>query len=254
MIHQVVNSKGNYNYNAYIYEDIEWTAHFHRNFELLYCIKGTHTINIGGSEYELLSGELILIPPNTLHAFKVNPGNLVWVAVFSADYIAAFAKINSYTMYSKFRCDEHIEEYLKKVLFFEGIPEKYILKSALYAVCSQCLEKGIPISQKGDADIRKKILDYIYENFDRGITMKTMADSMGYEYHYFSEIFHKCFSMNFSRLLNYYKYEKACELLEKSRFDLSTIAMESGFQSIRTFNSVFKALGGITPGEYRKKF
>ncbi len=252
MVHQVTNSRANFNYNAFIYKDIEWTAHFHENFELIYCMEGTQTVHIDQEEYELMPGEMILIPPNRVHFFKTDSISRVWVGVFSADHIALFAKQYSSRSFSSFRCDEHIERYLKEVLFFEGTPERYILKSALYAVCSECKKKAAILDEKVSADVYNKILDYISKNYNTSITLKTMAKDLGYEYHYFSSVFHNCFSMNFKEFINIYRYQKACDLIVHDKYSITEIAMKSGFQSIRSFNDVFKALSGVTPSEYRK--
>ncbi len=251
MIHQIKNSKPNYNYNAFIYEDIEWKPHFHKNFELIYSIAGTHTIYIEQKAHTIKTGELILIPPTTMHTFKIAPGTQAWVGVFSADYIALFAKNHGSKMFSKFRLENTVHSYLKQVLFFQGTPELYILKSALYAVCSQCLENASVLYETPYADLKNMILDYISKNFDKAITMQDTAEALGYEYHYFSQMFHKIFSVNFKEFLNSYRYEKACELLEHGDYNITKVSTQSGFQSIRSFNNTFKALSGITPSEYK---
>ncbi len=255
MIHQVTNSKANYNYNAYIYEDTEFKLHFHKNFELIYSVDGSHVIQIQHKKYVIDEGELLLIPPNTIHSFKVSKIGKIYVGVFSYEYVASFAKTNSNKLYSKFKCTDYIEAYLKKVLFHQAIPERYILKSALYAVCSECRNNATVISEKSGADINiiNTILDYISENYTTNITMRALATDLGYEYHYFSNLFHKYFLINFKEFINLYRYEKACELIEQNECDIAKIAMESGFQSIRNFNKVFGELSGTTPTKYIKK-
>ncbi len=252
MIHQVTNSRTVYLYNAYIYEDTVFQAHFHKGFELIYAISGKHTVFLQQEKYEIEAGELILIPPNIPHSLNISQNAKVWIGVFSADYISLFAKHHSHVLYSKFKCCDYIEEYLKKILFFQGTPEKHIAKSALYAVCSECLRNAVVLNQINDADKIYIILDYISANFDKPMTMKTMAVALGYEYHYFSKIFHACLSCNFSEFLNLYRCEKATDLLIHSEESMAQIAMKSGFQSIRSFNHIFKALNGVSPTEYRK--
>lgn len=253
MIHQVLNSRSNFNYNAYIYERADWSSHFHRNFELIYGIKGQNVINVNKLNIVLNPGELLLIPPGIVHSFSVENGKKLWVAVFSADFIPSFARTNSNKFYSKFKCDNFVEEYLKTALFFQGEPKKYILKSALYAACGQCLQHAELLTENLNEKITNKILEYIHQNSAKPLTMKDVASDLGLEYHYFSSIFHQCFSMNFRELLNIYRFETACQLLEKTDRKLSDIAYASGFQSIRNFNTAFKKLSGLTPNEYRKK-
>ncbi len=254
MIHQVTNTKSNFNYNAYIYQNIEWTAHFHENFELIHCMNGTQIIHIGQEQYVLNQGELMLIPPNRVHFFKIDSNTLVWIGVFSADHIALFAKHNSNKLFSCFRCDECIEYYLKKVLFYQGTPDLYIRKSALYAICSECQKKAIILDEITYSHVLNRILEYISQHYRTSITLQTAAEALGYEYHYFSSLFHKYFSMNFKEFINLYRYQTACDLMIHEKYSLTEIAMESGFQSIRSFNDIFKTLSGVTPSEYRASF
>ncbi len=254
MIHQVSNSRTKFNYNAFIYEDIEWKTHFHKNFELVYSIEGEHTVYIDRRAYTIEAGELILIPPNMLHSLVISKNARAWVGVFSADYVALFAKTESDKQYSKFRCSETVESYLKQVLFYQGTPERYMIKSALYAVMCECLKNAHVVDRIANMDDFNEILDYIAKNYDKPMTMSSVAKELGYEYHYFSSVFHKCFSMNFKEYLNLHRFERACELMAHSECSLTEIAMASGFQSIRSFNYAFKSISGMTPTEYRRSF
>ncbi len=251
MKHQTPNSRGNYNYNAYFYDGISWDRHFHGNFELIYCVLGENAVSVGDRSFTLSPGELLLIPPWQLHAFTVDPGKKLWVGVFSEDYIPAYAKRNGGKLYAPFRSDIATEEYLKAMLFHEDIPALYTAKSALYAVCAACESKA-ELCNDGENDrVAGSILSYLSKHYTEELSMREVASVLGYEYHYFSKLFHDCFSVNFKQLLNICRFERACELLEKTDRDLTDIAMESGFQSIRSFNRIFKEMSGLTPREYR---
>ena len=75
---------------------------------------------------------------------------------------------------------------------------------------------------------------------------------MGYDYHYVSRYFHTVFKMSFSEFLTLYRLETAVTLMEQSDKKMVDVAMESGFQSVRSFNDCFKSHFKITPSEYRK--
>jgi len=57
--------------------------------------------------------------------------------------------------------------------------------------------------------------------------------------------------MNYSKWLNMIRMERASELLTNRDMTLTEIAMSAGFQSISSFNRVFRAEKGMSPGEYR---
>jgi hypothetical protein len=81
--HQTSNSCGNYNYNAFLYSDISYSAHFHKNYELIYVLKGTVELSVNGKPDVLKPGEMILISPYAVHSFAVDGKSKIWVGVFS---------------------------------------------------------------------------------------------------------------------------------------------------------------------------
>ncbi len=78
-----------------------------------------------------------------------------------------------------------------------------------------------------------------------------MAEMAGISKDYFSRTFRSVTGMNYSKWLNMIRLEKATELLADREKTLTEVAMLSGFQSISSFNRVFRAEKGMAPGEYR---
>lgn len=68
-----------------------------------------------------------------------------------------------------------------------------------------------------------------------------------------SRVINKCFSRNFSTLINSCRIEEARERLVKESTPVTTIAFEVGFNSIPSFNRVFKQMTGSSPSEYRSR-
>jgi AraC-like DNA-binding protein len=61
---------------------------------------------------------------------------------------------------------------------------------------------------------------------------------------------------NFNDFLNFYRIREVTEKLTQPQFiqtPVLTLALESGFRSLSSFNKAFKTTHGITPTEYRKK-
>ena len=135
----------------------------------------------------------------------------------------------------------------------KNTPERYILKSCLYAACNEFLKKAHLEDAGTDGDMVSEILKYLSESFSKDITMKELAKELGYEYHYFSRIFHKNFDMNFRQLLNIFKMSSAIEAIMTGTKSITEIAFDTGFASIRNFNRVFLKHTGYTPLIYRNK-
>ena len=250
--HQVDNSYGNFNYNAYVYMNIGWQAHFHGNYELIYAIEGDTEINVNGICHKLTPGDFLLIAPYLIHSMEIGGESRVWIGVFSEDYIAEFAKNNKGMRFSRFRCAEPIEKYLREYLIFQGTPERYIAISCLNAVCAECAKNADKKLSDTDARFVESVIEYISAKMSENVTMSEIADALGYEYHYFSLLFKRYFSIRFKSFVNLFKFQYACSLLSDSSKSISEVCFESGFETVRSFNRVFREYCGMTPTEYRR--
>ncbi len=59
---------------------------------------------------------------------------------------------------------------------------------------------------------------------------------------------------NFNDCINYHRIQHAKSMLlakENEKFTISSIAFDTGFSSLSSFNSAFKKNEGITPSVYR---
>lgn len=256
IFHQPHNSKTNQNYNAFFYTDAVWDIHFHKNLELIYVVRGCVNCTVNNIEYKLYEGDFGLALPYDIHSYTPCDDTLYWVGVFSEDYVRQFSKqvggkiANGF----RFRCDEVTLEMLKSILINQDRPSTLRLKSCLYAICDAFLS-SITLSEAKTEKKRTVIMitDYILQNHTSNITLKDIARLLGYDYNYVSRYFHTLFNMSFKDLVNMYRLETAVRLIDETDKKMTDIALESGFQSIRTFNDTFRKHFGINPSEHKKK-
>ncbi len=255
IFHQSHNSLSNYNFNAYHYTEEVWDYHFHKNLELIYIEKGVVTCTVNNQVYNLTEGEFGLCLPYDIHCYKPKKATRYWVLVFSEDYIRYLSK----QLYGKagdgfgFRCDVPVENYLKEQLINNPSLTTLTLKSCLYAVLEEYL-KSVKLTDKSTKEVRiiSQISDYVLEHHTQRLTLSDLAAKLGYDYNYMSRYFHNAFNMTFSDFVNIYRLETATMLLEETDESITAIALKSGFQSIRSFNSFFKKSTGTSPTQYRK--
>lgn len=253
IFHQPHNSVGNYNYNAFIYTDIAYTAHFHKNFELIYVLEGQFQLTVNGTTETVNCGEMALILSNQIHAFEVLRPSRIWVCVFSEEYVPRFAAEMSGKQGSNFVFTP--PEAVRSLFLQQMIPEGtsvYMKKACFYAACDCYLQSVTLEDRSGKTDfVIGKVLDWISEHYAEEISLKELAQLFGYEYHYFSRLLRQEYAINFKQLVNRYRVEAAVYLLESTDLSITQIALQSGFQSIRSFNHVFRELVGCTPSAYQ---
>ena len=254
IFHQPQNSIGNHSYNVTVYDNVNFGLHFHKNYEVIYVIDGKAICCVNGKTKIIEQGEFALCLSNEIHSIKSLGESRVWIGVFSVDFINEFAKHQSGKsgVDFAFRCSAHTTQYLLKNLIQENPTDIFVIKSCLYALCSEYLKQiSLEKAVEKTSSVMGSIVEYVESNYKNPITLTTISQSLGYDYYYFSKIFSRLFSMNFNEYLNIYRFNEACALLIGSDLSITEVSYESGFQSVRSFNNTFKRYTGVSPSEWR---
>lgn len=256
IFHQPSNSIGNHSFNVFIYNEIDFDLHFHKNYELIYMIEGTAICSVCHKSKILTKGDFAFCLSNEVHSINSIGCAKIWIGVFSEDFIHEFRKCQIGKTGSDFvfRCNKDLMAYLQKNLIRTDLSDVFMIKSCLYAVCSEYLNKiSLKENKSKKAALMVRIIEYIEKNYKSELTLASVAGSLGYDYCYFSKIFNNLFSMNFNDYLHLYRFNEASRLLTTTDMPIIDISFASGFQSLRSFNHIFKKISGISPSEYRKK-
>jgi len=67
-----------------------------------------------------------------------------------------------------------------------------------------------------------------------------------------SKVINVHFNKSFPQLINEYRVQDAKQLLAETKANIKIVAEEVGFNSLPSFNRVFKEIEGVTPSAYRK--
>ncbi len=91
-------------------------------------------------------------------------------------------------------------------------------------------------------------------HLDPEITLPKMALALEIPVAHLSRVINEHFGLNFFEFINNYRVEEAKRRMTGpgAGDKLITVALDCGFNSLATFNRVFKELAGRTPSEYRK--
>lgn len=256
VFHQSQNSMGNHTYNVYIYDKVNFDLHFHKNYEIVYVISGQAVYSVNGKTKTLEQGDFAFCLSNEIHSVNSIGESKIWIGVFSEDFIHEFTKQQKGRTGAdfSFKCPESLMRYLSENLIKTELSDIFLIKSCLYALCSEYL-KQIPLEENRGkkASIMGAVVEYVEKNYKKPISLATLAESLGYEYCYFSKIFNRLFSMRFNDYINIYRFNEACAMLRESNLSITEISYESGFQNARSFNNTFKRLSGVSPSQWRSR-
>ncbi|MFT5884348.1 MAG: AraC-like DNA-binding protein [Arcticibacterium sp.] len=93
-------------------------------------------------------------------------------------------------------------------------------------------------------------VDKVY--FDPNLTIPKMADKVQIQPYLLSQIINTHFGQSYPDYVNTYRIKEAKSLLTDNSLKISSVAMDSGFNTLSSFNVAFKKATGKTPSNYRE--
>ena len=120
-------------------------------------------------------------------------------------------------------------------------------KKNLYEEKSRVLRSTSALSP----EIRKALL-YMQENYCEDIGLGEVADHVGLNKNYFSNLFKGETGENFVRYLNRLRDSKAAVLLEQKNMKIYEAAEKVGYHNANYLSRMFKEIMGLTVEEYKK--
>lgn len=87
---------------------------------------------------------------------------------------------------------------------------------------------------------------------EMGFNRVKMAELLRVKQHVLSRIVNMSFGCSVTDFLNDYRIEEAKKMLKESNLPVTNIAFDTGFNSIASFNRVFRSAVGCSPTEFRE--
>lgn len=249
--------------------DFSTLPHMHKEFEVLVITAGYATFNIGCTSYDIHSGDIVIIPPYSIHSAKIYKdfdfchfclcfdlsitGEEKLMEKLEKGYLTPYPIVSGNE-----KCSREIRECLKSAYNSHKstrVSRELLIKGQLCIFLGLLIENNLFISEKKVAKesvFVYKAMDVISKNYKNQITSFDMAKIFFISESYFCNIFKKNFGYTFQKYLCIYRIEKANLMLKTTEQRISSIALENGFNSFSFFCKMFKEFVGITPSEYKK--
>ncbi len=238
-------------------------SHFHRHYEIYYLIKGRRRYIIENTIYDIQAGDIILIPPMLMHQTQRIPETdqkeIHERMLFTVNEVPEILK-PAFKQYF-YRPSAEIKENIK-MLIDESIKEgnkdaqsQFLHKLNIHKILLMLLrmnKQETIIQQLSERDrLMQNAACYIKEHCHNHLTLKEIADKMGFTPEYFSTVFKTAMGLNFVDYLNNMRIAKAIQYLNQTDYPISVISEKSGFNDSNYFAIVFKKIVGISPRSYR---
>ena len=254
------------------YSDIPWRyeTHDHSAVEILLTLEGMVTYTIEDKIYQVRKGEILIVPPDTLHSLTMGEGSSRYLFLFESDAIMTMRDIKSMAMYFhkpfhlRDGSDAHVrirelllrarEAYEKREMMWNTMCYSCILR--IYATLGQRYLSGIKPRtgdnmRNMDSEVINAVMTYINNHYREELSLEDVAKFAGFSRYYFSRSFKRQTGYSFKDYLCQKRLQVAMDLLIRTNRSMRDVAIESGFGSVATFNRVFREKKGCTPTQYR---
>ncbi|MBR6402229.1 MAG: helix-turn-helix transcriptional regulator [Eubacterium sp.] len=262
------------------FKERSYHMHWHSYGEILIVGPGkTNVYKVNQNTYNLSEGDFVLVWPMEMHAILDADREKSLVIQFSNAFVNSLLDLQRIMHFYRnlhVICVNTHPDLTKKLhdiakrmsdCYFANKPDRELrccmLLMEFMLTLDEHREEFVPEISAGNRgkytdDVMRRLImvtDYIKNNLTSDdLSQGAMAEMAGISRDYFSRIFKNFTGMNYSKWLNMIRLEKATELLSQKDMTLTEVAMLSGFQSIPSFNRVFRDEKGMAPGEYRALF
>ncbi len=252
-----------------------YPPHWHTSYEIVMPLVNNYTVVIDGQSVELGPEDILIIPSGVMHELIApeNGSRLIYLVDYALTReVNGFDSVsNRFFPYAFFPRKEEVIEHVDMGRVLLQIELEYTQKRPLYEAsihalllqffiiaCRTRLDQadtftGIrPQKQQSYINTFFNICSYINEHCTDELRLEQLAEMSGFSKSHFIRLFKEYTGISYYEYLTRRRMLMVELLLNNPEYSISDVAMRSGYDSIATFNRVFKTTHGVTPTEYRK--
>lgn len=235
------------------YRNLHNISHWHMEHELIACREGSAQVMLDDTMFNITQQQCIFCHSGCVHYISASPDSLLLVCLFNEkmyDPITSPFTLENPVFEDRYgilpKLSEIRHELQNQLIFFECRTEAMIGEILVDVFRGEPLRKAQ--WQFSDVITRyKQLLNHIDLEYEH-ITYRNAVQFMNMSDAYFSRYFKRQAGMTFSQYLNVVRIEKAVQLLDSApTMKITDVMLRCGFNTIRSFNRVFREVTGFTP-------
>ena len=235
------------------YRNLHNISHWHMEHELIACREGSAQVMLDDTMFHITQQQCIFCHSGRVHYISASPDSLLLVCLFDEkmyDPITSPFALENPVFEDRYgilpKLSEIRHELQNQPIFFEYRTEAMIGEILVDVFRGEPLRKAQ--WQFSDVITRyKQLLNHIDLEYEH-ITYQNAVQFMNMSDAYFSRYFKRQAGMTFSQYLNVVRIEKAVQLLNSApTMKITDVMLRCGFNTIRSFNRVFREVTGFTP-------
>lgn len=258
---------------------IPWTvpAGERDDYEIHMLEKGKGTFFVGGREYSIEPGDIILLHSMEGNSFKPEKADFRFIFTTFKFRDSQFDKkihdFNISLMQESMPLKAQNIADIQRV--FYTLHKSFLIRSEGYMfrlkiLLSRLIFKimeGIPANQgtvfkskenlklstgKGTRELVDKVIMFLYKNYNSQLSLNDMGHIASLHPRYLCTVFKQVTGCTINEYLRKIRIEQAKRLLLYTTLSVTEVALETGFGSSQYFSRIFKRMSGADPRTYRK--
>jgi len=226
-------------------------THSHPYFELIFFIEGKANIDAGAETVNVFGFDVVIYPPNLLHAEHLELGRRQEIICFWVDTGPTPPFDHAITLMDERGTLRELFEMVDAEFTANRPYAGELISSYLQAIFLQARQHFTEPSRE-TSSLVERCLGYIHENYARDFGIEALAATVSVSPSYLFRLFKKKMLLTPMRYRNIVRIDKAKLLLADRSLTVDAVAERVGFDDPKYFARVFKDLAGMTPSAYRR--
>lgn len=234
-----------------------------RDYYLLHiCFKGKGVFYSNEQPFPIEKGQCFLIYPHELTFYQADeeePWSYVWVALGGErlEKYLEFAGLTKENPVCLCRDTEKAVRYIEDILAHNTaeIENEFYIQGVLMKLFAELLRASEASRERESENTNYYIsgaISYINLHFHEPITVQEIADFLGLNRSYLTEVFVREVHISPHQFLVNYRMAKASEFLMYTDVSMENIAYSCGYANLSSFSKAFKKIVGCSPAVYRR--
>lgn len=237
---------------------LTFPAHLHVAIEMLYVVRGEITVTVGNETALLTAGGFCASFPNQVHAYECTDGDCILVLLPLSALGRFVGTLKGKAPKRQFLQKEELSAdpypLFQQMLAFRNASEFVLFSTAQLAFALYLEAAGLKDAEHLDLSLPGQAVSYISEHYRSPLNIASVAAQLNVSKCYMSRVLHDFLGMGFCEYVNRLRIDWAKNMLCSTGLPVTQIALECGFENLRSFNRAFKAICNTTPREYKKQF
>lgn len=233
------------------------------HFIIHYILDGKGEFTVNNKTYKLGKKDGFLIRPGEETYYKADdkdPWIYMWIGFngIKAEIYLKYANLDENNHIFKYEKDSSLKKCILEILSLNIMNNSNRLKidGLLYLFIGNLIENNKYMDKENsNTQVDEYInisIDFINNNYSNNIKVNDIANYVGLNRSYFSNLFTKKMGISPQEYLLSLKMEKACNLLTNLQLSIGDVARQVGYEDQLTFSKIFKKSKGVSPKLYRE--